>query len=105
MRRIVHHIFFSITTFGIVTATSGQARIKGRIKDKEQNIALASVQLLGPDSVLIQSTLSDNDGYFVFNNVDPGIYFIAGSAAGYTNSLFSQVKIDTVELFFTRHVS
>src|SRR5258706_8214720 len=61
----------------------GQSYIEGRIKDQQQNIASATVLLLGSDSSLIKQVVTDNKGEFIFDNVKPGYYMISSSMVGY----------------------
>src|SRR5690349_87943 len=61
----------------------GQFSITGKIKDKQQNLLFATVQLLRPDSSLLRTVLTNNPGEFVFGNLAPGHYLISTSIVGY----------------------
>ncbi len=66
-----------------------QVYIKGRIKDKQQDLESATVILLSSDSALIKSVQTNNKGEFIFKNVAPGHYMVSSSLIGYAK-FFSQ---------------
>ena len=47
----------------------------------------AAVQLLTTSNTLVASTTTNSDGYYAFNNVTPGTYNVAETAAGYSTSV------------------
>ena len=47
----------------------------------------ATVQLLTTSNTLVASTTTNSDGYYAFNNVTPGTYNVAETAAGYSTSV------------------
>src|SRR5580698_8828384 len=65
-------LLIAILSFSMIAC--GQAFIKGRIRDRQQNFLSASVLLLTADSALIKEVVTDNQGEFVLFNVTPGNY-------------------------------
>jgi protocatechuate 3,4-dioxygenase beta subunit len=56
----------------------------------------------GGDDILIATTTTDANGYYVFPNLDPAKYFVvAAPVAGYTNSAANQGTDDTKDSDFT----
>jgi hypothetical protein len=69
-------IFFSlISTIGY--SQTNQSQVKGVIygADKEPS-QFSTVVLMNKDSVFMKGTLSNNDGSFLFDKMEPGSYFI-----------------------------
>jgi hypothetical protein len=62
----------------------GQSSIKGKIRDVEQNLPSVNVLLFDEDSVMMDGTVTDSLGAFVFESVAPARYFISASMIGYT---------------------
>lgn len=56
----------------------------------------------GADDILIATTTTNSNGYYVFNNLDPAKYFIVATpVAGYTNSAANQGTDDTKDSDFS----
>lgn len=62
-----------------------ERKISGMLVDSEsaQPIAMATIQMLKPDSTFVKGTLSDEKGKFVLQVVDNGPYLIKMSSVGY----------------------
>ena len=81
-------LLFIATCFAV--SSSGQSFIKGRVKDRQQNLSSATVLLLNPDSALVKAVATDKSGEFSFENIAPGNYIVSSSVIGYSR-FFSQV--------------
>jgi Outer membrane protein beta-barrel family/Carboxypeptidase regulatory-like domain len=81
-----------------VIASFGQAFVKGKIKDPNQNLTSATVTLLNSDSSLVKTTITDKIGEFIFRNVSPGHYLIAASLVGYTKFLSRPISIEEKDI-------
>ncbi len=103
-----------VLTLFIVTAiqASAQFSISGKISDEKQKPARsASVLLLRQkDSSLLVSSLSDQDGAFVFKNVKGGNYFVCISMINYKKKFVkvnienNDIQLNTIKLVFDEHV-
>jgi len=71
----------------------GQAYIKGRITNRQQNLPAATVLLLGSDSALVKGVVTDTLGEFIFGNVVPGHYLISSSMVGYSRFLSQRISV------------
>lgn len=62
-----------------------QVTIKGKVKDKSGNsISFCSITLLHEkDSALLKGNLTNDQGEYMIENVDPGKYMILASYLGY----------------------
>lgn len=79
----------------------GQASIKGRIRDQQQHLSLATVKLLGTDSTLIKETTTDSSGSFFFNGVLRGHYLVASSMVGYVKYISEQISIEAESILLS----
>jgi len=76
----------SVFVFSFLAANSfGQASIKGKVMDRQQNLPFATVLLLDPDSAFVNGVLTNSEGEFIFEHVARGYYLISSSMVGYTN--------------------
>ena len=73
--------------------TFGQANVRGKISDHQQNLPSATVLLLNMDSTLVQGVVTDGVGEFVFENVSAGDYIISASMVGYAKFHSSRLKV------------
>ena len=76
----------------------GQAFIKGRIKDRQQNLPSATVLLLTSDSTLIKRAVTDDTGEFIFGNVVPGHYQVSSSVVGYSRFLSQRISVEEKDI-------
>lgn len=82
----------------------GQVLIKGRIKDKHQDLPLVNVLLLDLDSMLMKGTSTNYKGEFTFDRIDPGKYLISASMIGYGTFVSEPLQVggeDNVEYNIT----
>jgi Outer membrane protein beta-barrel family/CarboxypepD_reg-like domain len=77
-----------------VLSSSGQAYIKGRITDRQQNLPFVTVLLLGSDSALVKTVVTDTMGEFIFMNMMPGYYVISSSMIGYSKYLSQRISVE-----------
>ena len=54
----------------------GQANVRGKVSDNQQNLPSVTVLLLSADSTIVQGVVTDGVGEFVFENVSAGDYII-----------------------------
>ena len=77
MKRNLLTSFFVLFSLSIVFA---QGSLKGIVLDENENAVLsATVAVQGTD----KGTITDFDGYYEINNLDPGTYVIRVSYIGY----------------------
>jgi hypothetical protein len=83
--------------------------VKGRISNAGAPMDDAVVQLMRHDSTLARTAISENGGYYRFDALDTGRYFVHVSAPGYkvsTTQVFSlrgDTTIATVDLNASKH--
>ena len=74
---------------------NGTGIIKGRIADAETKRALDFVSLsLIQNGKTIASTMSDEDGGFVFKNISPGVYNLKSTFIGYSISIIQNIGVE-----------
>jgi hypothetical protein len=91
-----------VITLNISLFPVGSLTVSGKVISAADNlpVAGATVRLFGQQTET--STLTDLDGYFVFNGVDPGIYSVFASADDQgVASLESQLFTDNQDLTLT----
>jgi hypothetical protein len=85
-----------------IGAAQAQTTIKGSLIDSKENpVPFAYVLLLSAgDSSLVKGTVTDNAGYYSFNNIKPGQYVINVSYIGYSkfNSEVFAVSAEQLEV-------
>lgn len=82
--------YLALIMLSITSILHAQNTVKGNIKD-ESNIDLPAVtiKVLSLDSTMIKGGITDNNGYFQFEEIDTGKYILAISHIGYTNQYFN----------------
>jgi len=75
-----------------------QVAIHGKIKDQRQNLSSATVVLLRSDSSVIKSVAADNDGGFIFENVQPGHYLVSSSVVGYSKFVSGDIPVENKDI-------
>ncbi|MDO1512880.1 outer membrane beta-barrel family protein [Maribacter confluentis] len=84
---------------GITQSILAQAyELKGSIKDQNQEpIPFASVFLLQvSDSTMVKGTSADEDGAFIMDNINEGLYFLQASYIGQTSEYLAlEIFMDT----------
>jgi outer membrane receptor protein involved in Fe transport len=77
---------------------NGQTTIKGILKEGTSPVIYANVLLLhARDSSMVKFTYSDNDGAFVFDQINPGEYFIKSSFIGMADYSGNSFRADNGE--------
>ncbi|WP_303228435.1 carboxypeptidase-like regulatory domain-containing protein, partial [Parabacteroides goldsteinii] len=93
-----YYLFLIILS--LTSILQAQNIVKGNIKD-ESNIDLPAVtiKVLSLDSTMIKGGITDNNGYFQFEDIDAGKYILAISHIGYINQYFNfEMYNSTLEL-------
>lgn len=87
-------LFFTSTNIFSQTAVSGS--IKGLLRDtlEHQVLKRATVSVLHADSTLVTQALSNDDGSFIINNLNPSNYILKISFNGY-ETRFTNFAIDS----------
>lgn len=83
------------------TANSQSFTIKGKIKtDKTEKTNSISVLLYNENKVLLKAEITDNEGKFTFQNLNPGTYSLKTSFIGYEETVIPTITIknDNLEL-------
>lgn len=62
--------------------TKAQFAISGKLTSGSKQEIAATIRLY-KDSILVQTTINDSTGYYLFNNVHSGSYKLTLSAVGY----------------------
>jgi len=75
-----------------VAVQSGTGSIRGRVGARESGVPLrrADVRLTSTDGRSTKHTATDLDGFYEFNDLPAGRYFITGSKAGYLTLQYGQ---------------
>ena len=84
-----------------ITSIQGQSgSIKGKIQDQNTTaIEFANILLVKPaDSSLIKGVISDLDGSFIFDDLQPGNYLIKASMIGYSDSYSEIINSNNNEI-------
>jgi len=84
---------FILVSLGWVMCSFGQAFIKGRITNRQQNLPFATVLLLGPDSALVKEVVTDHAGEFIFENITPGHYLVSSTMVGYSKFFSKRISL------------
>src|SRR5881392_649496 len=92
----VRMLFFVLSSLSI--CSSGQAPIKGKVKDLQQDLPSATVLLLTPDSSLVKAVATDKSGEFTFENVAPGNYVVSSSVIGYSRFFSRIIPVEREEI-------
>ncbi len=99
-----------VITLNIALFPVGNLTVSGKVINASDNlpVAGAAVRLFGQQTE--SSTLTDLDGYFVFNGVDPGVYSVFASAddqgvASLESQLFTDNQDLTLMMFQQYHKS
>lgn len=79
--------------------------IQGFVKYKEQFISDASVTLINDATQQTYNTLSQQDGSYLFENLQYGLYEITASAQGYVYSYVMSLTLDSKVLSFDLEMS
>ncbi|GAA4923030.1 outer membrane beta-barrel family protein [Mucilaginibacter defluvii] len=97
MNKLTRALLLIVWSFAYVEsrAQTDTKAIEGKVLTEAMRPAdAATVKLLNhPDSALIASTISDQNGFFEFRNIKPGKYFIAISKVGYNRFFTVQYVI------------
>lgn len=72
----------SLLCFAI--SSSGQSHLKGKVTDGHTHLPSVTILLFTADSTLVKGVVTDTQGEFVFEQVNPGDYLITASMVGYT---------------------
>src|SRR5437762_13796265 len=78
-----------------IAASPGQIRgqVRGRVKDESgQSVRGAAISLSARDGRQL-STISDEDGTFIFNNLRSGDYFVKTEAAGFRAAVSEEIHL------------
>ncbi len=78
-------------------AAQAQISLKGKVIDERSKKALpfSSVMLLSPkDSMLIDGTITAQDGSFLIAEVDPGLYLVLVKRIGYQDLLMAAARLN-----------
>ena len=85
---------FFLTSFITATVAQQAGKISGRIMTNEKGADGATVALLrARDSATIKLSLSNKEGYFVFENVATGKYVVSATAVGHKKSFSQAVEL------------
>ncbi|TLV03983.1 outer membrane beta-barrel family protein [Dyadobacter luticola] len=97
---VVTFIWFLLTHFS--APVLGQSlKIQGNVIENvdEAGLGFASVSLIGlPDSVTVNTQLTNEKGLYEFSNVKPGKYFITASFLGFENGSSTSFEIFSEDL-------
>jgi len=87
--RIKRLVILFILGLSLVIEVSGQCQVNGKIQDISGNpIAFASVLLLSPeDSLVIKGAISNEDGYYFFDQVEEVEYLLSVYLLGYLRNV------------------
>lgn len=103
IRTITLFVICSLSfSFSIVHAQTLQAKITGKLLDEKQSaISFATLSLLNrTDSNLVKGTISNEQGDFIFENINVDKYIIKIEAVGFETKLLEVNQIDTSKLIF-----
>jgi len=81
-------IFFILVLF----SKAALSQVEGDVRSKDYKwISKATVIAMDTAQNIIDSVLSDADGYYSFQNLKPGKYFIQAKAAGYETRIYKNI--------------
>jgi hypothetical protein len=80
--RFVHAVLIIVASVFSFVA-QGQSIIEGKVVDQSQGIPGVTMLLLTMDSIMFDGTVTDSVGYYIFENVPTGTYFLSASTVGY----------------------
>ena len=95
MRSFVSLIFALVLLAAPAAAQTVTTEVNGTVKDEAGAlVAGATVKLTDAATAREVTTTSNDDGYYVFANVRPGVYKLAVEQAGFKRSEVPDVKVD-----------
>jgi len=88
--------YISLVLLSISFHTFAQQSIKGRIKDTyDYGVAFANVLLLNhSDSTLVKGAVTDEDGYYLLDNIPRGNYLIESYMVGFARAYTNTFRMD-----------
>jgi hypothetical protein len=88
--------------------TASTGALKGEVSDPSgKGIGLVSVEVTNQEMAVSRSTLSDDEGRFIFPLLPPGTYEVKVSKSGYSEAVPTSVQIrvtETIRLFLSMKV-
>ena len=87
-------VFLILIAFSLnnLHAQSLKQTIRGKVKDIDSEVTLIGVTLHIEDSDPIIGTITDNDGYFKFQELPIGRYNVVVSYLGYENKIIPKLE-------------
>ncbi|MDP3929541.1 MAG: carboxypeptidase regulatory-like domain-containing protein [Bacteroidota bacterium] len=74
---------------------NGTGIVKGRVADANTKRALEFVSIsITQNGKTIASTMSDEDGAFIFKNISPGMYHLKSTYIGYSGSIIQNIGVE-----------
>ncbi|WP_256011945.1 TonB-dependent receptor domain-containing protein [Desertivirga xinjiangensis] len=96
MRPVFYLLFLVLLNFDLKGQAPAAGFLSGKLKDETNNevIDYAMVNLLSSQSrSVIKSFMTENDGYFQFEDVPPGVYSIKVTFIGYETRIIDNIII------------
>lgn len=92
-------IRFTLLTFLLFSLTANtwaqQAQVSGTISDPSgASISQATIELIHPDTKSKLVAISNNQGFYVFSSVSPGLYRITAQAKGFEGKVLENVRVE-----------
>ena len=96
MRPVFYLFFLLLLSFDLKAQAPATGFLSGRLKDETNNevIDYAMVNLLSSQNgSVIKSFMTENDGYFQFEDISPGVYSIKVTFIGYETRIIDNIII------------
>lgn len=94
-------VLFFLAPFNLLNAQKNLSTIKGKVLDAStgESIAFVNISLLQKDSI-INTTLSDIDGNYIFKKLTVGEYYLKTTAIGYQPTKINNITATTNKITF-----
>jgi hypothetical protein len=99
-----HRLFTLYLVFVSLSLIAQNGSLQGKLigDDNEPAIFVNVFLHAEQDSSLTKAEASDNDGFFSFQNIKPGVYYIKATSVGYDDLTISNIEISDGQIFDLR---
>lgn len=105
MKQVIALLTLLSFYFNSTTAQTAGGKIDGRVETNQKAVEAASVMLLNAkDSSSVKMTVTDKQGFFLFENVADGNYLLSVQSVGYQMYYSSKFELNNKNKTFTSNL-
>jgi hypothetical protein len=98
MKRFLPVLFAVIFLMSVASAQEDRGRMSGLVTDQTGAIVpKASVTVTNEDTGIVQSSVTNDSGTYIFEYLNPGLYSISGSALGFKQFTVHHVRLEVAQ--------